>query len=183
MDIVSEFVPSKFNGKLNKKQMKKRNEIYARIIANTTQHCDGAGDCCLRVSKDDAGKRHKNPARSRYGHSLSLSNAGIALAKQDQRVQSKYYFELYDQMRIHICGDPINIKSSKCVNPAHIKIKSRQYNDSQKFCHNYIRNNERKYRYKTAINVSGKVKVSSINQIATHKATLESYLTLNKCTY
>ena len=175
-DIIENFEPSKYKGKLNRKEMKKLNVTYARILRNATRHCDGAGDYCLRVPQTHTKKRHKNPARARYGHSQALWNAGIAFAIEYKKVPSKYDFKLKNQMMVHICADPIKMGKddrSKCANGAHIILKSRKYNDSQRPCHSYIRDWERRYRYNTAISVVGKVTVAFINKIGNHEATRE----------
>ncbi len=176
MDNINTFEASKFKGKLSKSENEEIDVIYERILQNTTQHSDGEGDHCQRVSKKDTKNRHRNPARNRYGHSKLLSNAGIAYAKQHKKVPSKYDHKLKNQLMVHICADPIKMSKnggSKCINHAHIMLKSPQYNNAQKPCHNYIRKYERKYRYKTAISVTAKVTVAVINKIANHEATHE----------
>ena len=67
----------------------------------------------------------------------------------------------------HQCGDPTPNKRSKCVEPTHLKIDTRQNNQTRKTCHHYIRVFEKQYRLifrdLNLCGINGTITVSKVN--------------------
>ncbi len=153
---------SVFEGELTDIEKQKINSKYQQIQNRCIQYNDGNGDYCLRLQEKDL-KIHRNPAANRYGHTVNLSDFGIAYGAENEELPCKYD----KQVMVHTCGNPVKTKKgkSRCINGLHIQLGNIQYNISQKPCHDYIRKFERKNRFNKSIQTIGTLTVASINAI------------------